>query len=97
MHWLWVHAGLASGNSDWYLWWSGFFGNLAIFGGMIALIRKLNCHAKGCWRVGRQQVEGTTFVVCRKHHPSEKPTVERIHREWRERTHLYAGRRPGRG
>ena len=28
-----------------------------------------NCHARGCWRLGKHPVEGTPYVACRKHHP----------------------------
>jgi hypothetical protein len=27
-----------------------------------------------CWRIAKQQVEGTTWMVCHKHHPDGKPT-----------------------
>ena len=30
----------------------------------------LNCHTKGCWRIGRHAVEGTPYRVCRKCHPT---------------------------
>ena len=69
--------GLDSGSGYWYLWWSGLgsdIAEVAIIGGLITLARKHNCHVKGCWKVGRQQVQGTTLIVCRAHHPDGKPT-----------------------
>ena len=45
---------------------------------LYANLRKHNCHAKRCWRIGRHPVGGTTYIVCRKHHPDEKPTAEQI-------------------
>jgi hypothetical protein len=58
-----------------------------------AFLRKHNCHTRRCWRIGRHKVEGTEFIVCRKHHPEDKPTAEDI----RRRYHLYAGKQVGRG
>lgn len=53
--------------------WGGFWGGiasdlpeLAIFG---VLWRKVNCHAKGCYRVGLHHVDGTPYITCKKHHP----------------------------
>lgn len=56
-------------------------GELAVIG---TIWHKLNCHTRGCWRIGRQQVDGTTYVVCRKHHPADKPTPADIHSAARE-------------
>ena len=86
------------GNGTHYLFWSGF-GSIVIPPLLTAvpimwvLLRRHNCHAKGCWRIGRHQVEGTTYVVCRHHHPDGKPTAAHI----RERYHLHLGSKPGRG
>jgi hypothetical protein len=83
-------------GGDWYNFFSGIFGVLVFGGGLLTTAyvtaRKHNCHQPGCWRVGRLPVQGTAYVVCHRHHPSP-PTPETI----RERYHLYAGRRPGRG
>ena len=38
-------------------------------GTLFVLLRRLNCHASGCWRIGIHHVVGTPFVTCRKHHP----------------------------
>lgn len=92
LHWL----GLDSASGPAYLAWSGAasdIGELAIIGGILGAWHRVNCHAKGCWRIGRQHVEGTTYVTCRKHHPDGKPTAKHIC----ERYHLYLGKGPGRG
>ena len=55
--------GLTSTNKM-YNFWSGFgsdIGELAIVG---ALYRHVNCHEKGCWRLGHN-VNGT--IVCHQH------------------------------
>lgn len=57
-------------NADWYNWWSGFFANLTIFVGAAMYIRHANCHSKGCWRIGKHEVDGTPFKTCAKHHPA---------------------------
>ena len=66
----------ADGN-EWYNFWSGLgadVGQVALFGAAIGLYRKHNCHVHRCWRIAKQQVEGTTWMVCHKHHPDGKPT-----------------------
>ena len=62
--------GVYNGNSRWYLFWGGFgscLSELAILG---LVWRKINCHAKGCYRVGLHHVDGTPFITCKKHHPA---------------------------
>ena len=92
LHWLAVHTGTVNEGGPYYGFWSGFgsdLGEIAIIGGLIGIYRKHNCHVKGCWRVGRHPVDGTTFVVCRPHHPDEKPTaadVATAHRKAKEHT-----------
>lgn len=78
-HWL----GLDDASGSVYLWWSGIFGDATIVAIPIVLLRKHNCHAKGCPRIGRHAVEGTAFVVCRRHHPEEHQTVADIHEAWK--------------
>jgi hypothetical protein len=56
-----------------YEFWSGIgsdIGEVAILGGLVTIARHLNCHVKGCWRLGGHAVEGTPFRTCRKHHPN---------------------------
>jgi hypothetical protein len=66
---------------EWYNFWSGAgadLGQLVLLGGAIGLYRKHNCHVRGCWRIGKQQVVGTSWVVCHKHHPEGHPTAEQV-------------------
>lgn len=91
----WVHF-LGTDGGSFYNFYSGIFGVL-VFGGGLATTayvtaRKHNCHQPKCWRIGRLPVQGTAYVVCKRHHPA--PPLEHT---IRERYHLYAGRRPGRG
>jgi len=97
VHWIFVHAGLESGNSPWYLFPSGW-GAIIIPPLITAapivwvLTRKHNCHQPRCWRIEHLPAQGTPYVTCRRHHPTP-PGKDTI----RERYHLYAGRRVGRG
>lgn len=80
--WWFLHlTGADNVSGPWYGFWSGFgsdLGELAIVGGLISVYWKHSCHAKGCWRIGRHPVEGTHWVVCRRHHPQDSPTPEQI-------------------
>jgi hypothetical protein len=63
-HWL----GLDNGTGAWYLWWSGFEGDLtqlAILGTLINVYRHHRC--KTCWRIGHHPVIGTPYKTCHKH------------------------------
>jgi hypothetical protein len=66
-------------DPDGYNFISGPLADVTLLGGCYALLRHHNCHAKGCWRIGRHPVEGTAYVVCRKHYPHKQPTAEQIH------------------
>ncbi len=68
-------------NSSAYNFVSGPLADITLFGGLYALYRHHNCHVKGCWRIARRAVDGTTYVVCHRHHPGEKPTAEQVHAE----------------
>ena len=58
---------------------SGPLADITLLGAGIAIYRKHNCHAKGCWRLGRHPVEGTSYITCQKHHPRpSNPTAEQI-------------------
>ena len=81
------------GNSAGYLFWSGAGSDLAYVGVGAAFWRQHNCHTRGCWRLARHPVPGTSYVVCRHHHPEGHPTAAHI----RDRYHLYMGGRPGKG
>ena len=84
IHYLGVDQGAEFGRWIWYNFWSGFGSDLtefAIIGSLAVGMKHLNCHVKGCWRVGNHPLEGTPYKVCRKHHPdipNKAPTHEQI-------------------
>lgn len=65
MMWLQHILGLDSANGNWYLFWSGFASDLSEFAILGLVWRRLNCHTKGCWRLGLHH-EGN-LSVCTKH------------------------------
>jgi hypothetical protein len=83
-HWLLNFFGVNNEAGYGYAFWSGIgsdFGEIALIGAIIAVYRKHNCHVKGCWRISRHPVDGTPWVVCRKHHPTignEAPTADQV-------------------
>lgn len=66
--------GIDNVSGYWYGFWSGFGSDI----GELAIVRRHNCHVKGCPRVGRHPIAGTTWTVCRKHHPDEHPTADDV-------------------
>ena len=62
-------TGTSNEGGLWYGWWSGFGADLTEFAIFAIVWRKINCHAKGCFRVGMHHVDGTPYTTCRKHHP----------------------------
>ena len=76
-HWIALHTGTLHGGPDlYYNFWSGFGSDLgeatlisAVIVGVYTGVRKVNCHTKGCWRIGHHPLEGTPFILCRHHHP----------------------------
>lgn len=58
---------------------SGPLADITLLGGAYAILRRHNCHARGCLRIGRHPVDGTSYLVCRKHHPDDSPTAQEIH------------------
>lgn len=67
--------GITNLSGRWYGFWSGIGGDLAFVAAPLVLLRKHNCHVRWCWRIGRHPVEGTTWTVCRKHHPDTHVTA----------------------
>lgn len=68
-------------GGEWYAFWSGLgadIGGLAIVGTALGLYRKHNCHVHRCWRIAKQPVAGTSWIVCHKHHPDGKPTLDQL-------------------
>ena len=77
-HWTAIHSGTvySSKSPIYYNFWSGFGSDLgeatligAVSVGVYTLVRKANCHAKGCWRIGHYPLEGTPYHLCTHHHP----------------------------
>jgi hypothetical protein len=76
-HWFALHTGTLHGGPDqYYNFWSGFGSDLgeatlisAVCLGVYTGVRKVNCHTKGCWRIGHHPLEGTPYILCKHHHP----------------------------
>ena len=76
-HWVALHTGTLHGGPDlYYNFWSGFGSDLgeatlisAVGVGVYTGVRKVNCHTKGCWRIGHHRLDGTPYILCRHHHP----------------------------
>jgi len=76
-HWLALHTGTLHGGPDlYYNFWSGFGSDVgeatlisAVGIGVYTGVRKVNCHTKGCWRIGHHALDGTPYILCRHHHP----------------------------
>ena len=97
-HWLALHTGTIHGGPDlYYNFWSGFGSDLgeatlisAVGIGVYTGVRKANCHAKGCWRIGHHPLDGTPYILCKHHHPhvpTKGATHEHIleqHRQYKE-------------
>ena len=89
-HWLQVHTGTVNEPGPYYGFWSGFGSDIAEFGilgaaatGLYQLVKKVNCHQSGCWRIGTHPAAGGQFMLCYLHHPDymgKKPTQELINR-----------------
>ena len=77
----WGHVlnvlGVTNPSGRWYAWWSGAgsdLGELAIVGGLLALVRKHACHEPRCWRIGRHVVDGSPW--CDRHHGKARSRQE---------------------
>ncbi len=76
-HWFALHTGTLHGGPDvYYNFWSGFGSDLgeatlitAVCLGVYTGVRKVNCHTKGCWRIGHHRLDGTPYILCKHHHP----------------------------
>ncbi len=78
--WTWVYnaARWTWHDPDGYNFISGPLADITLLGGAYAVARRHNCHVKGCWRVARAQVPGTGYIVCRKHHPHDAPSAQKV-------------------
>lgn len=80
--WLAHVLGLDDSAGAWQSFWSGIGSDLIsgtpLVSVAVTLLRRHNCHAPGCRRIGRFPIEGSTWTVCAKHHPAGAPTHEDI-------------------
>lgn len=65
MHVISHFLGLDNVSGPVYAFWSGFGGDLTIFGAIFGLYYKHNCHIKRCPRIGKHTIDGTPY--CSKH------------------------------
>jgi hypothetical protein len=108
VHHLWpwlIHVtGSDNGTGRWYLFWSGFAGDITLLAAILAAPylqwKRHTCQVRRCWRFGRHAFadpeDRVARQLCWKHHPDvqcKQLTVKML----QERHHLYLGRRPGRG
>jgi hypothetical protein len=71
-HWTAIHIGSINESGPYYGFWSGFGSDIsegAIAIGLYTGLRKVNCHARMCWRIGHHPLEGTPYHLCKRHHP----------------------------
>jgi hypothetical protein len=95
-HWFALHTGILNGGPDrYYNFWSGIGSDLgeatlisAVGIGVYTGVRKVNCHTKGCWRIGHHVLEGTPYILCRRHHPGV-PTRGATHQHILEQHQKY--------
>jgi len=78
-NWLYWFFGIG-GSGPHYGFWSGAgsdIGEITLVGALFIALKHVNCHDKGCWRIGLHRVEGTPYKACRKHHPvlSQHPHI----------------------
>lgn len=88
-HWLSHWLGLDNASGSLYLWWSGWFADIVIFGAIGGALYHANCHKKGCWRFGKP-VGGTPYRACHKHHPAHEGTSRNVDLDTIHRAHLEA-------
>lgn len=69
-------TGASNVSGAWYGFWSGFAGDIPLFGVFLVLWRRHNCHVRGCWRV-QWRTHGE-HSLCRRHHPSDTPREAEI-------------------
>jgi len=81
MRWVLHVLGVDNLSGPWYGFWSGAgsdIGELAIVGGLVTLVKHRTCHVHRCWRLGRHQILGTLYTVCRRHHPDGHLTASQV-------------------
>lgn len=74
--------GLDNVSGMWYAFWSGFGGDLTLFGSAFMVYRRFTCHVDSprfCWRPGIHPVDGTPYRACKKHHPTTPTQITAEH------------------
>lgn len=75
-----------------YAFFSGFgawlSSTLGLSGIIAALIHHVNCHADGCWRIGKFPVAGGQYKVCGKHHREVTGHPRKLTIEFLRQLHL---------
>jgi len=77
MQWLSHFLGMDNLSGAHYGFWSGAgsdISELAILGFVYGMVRKHNCHSRGCWRIGRHLVDGTPW--CNRHHETAREVTK---------------------
>ena len=93
LHAIFHFFGLTNASGEPYLFWSGIGSDLAYLSIFALVYRKLNCHQDGCRRVGLHKVDGSPYIVCKKHHPAIPAgpvTAAHIHAAHRRHLHNQA-------
>jgi hypothetical protein len=75
-HWLAIHLGVDNEPGPYYGFFSGSgsdLGEIALIGGLVAMVRRHNCEVRRCWRIGRHKT-AAGHHVCRVHSPRGAPT-----------------------
>lgn len=79
LHWAYTFLGV-NGSAPYGTFFGDFgsdIGELALFGGIMGMLRQHNCEVRGCLRLGRHTTSAG-HKVCRKHHPDEHLTAQDV-------------------
>lgn len=88
-HWLIVHlsqeSGTSTAGSRAYDWWSGAgsdIGEVTLIGALIASVHHVNCHNKGCLRLGKHTTPDG-YKLCKKcvGKPKSTLTLHEVHKD----------------
>lgn len=95
-HWFGYWTGIANESGKGYGFWSGIGSCLTYLAALSLAYRKLNCHTAGCPWLAHHKVEGTPYVICKRHlknlhemngnqnMPSKRPTIKEIHAVYKD-------------
>lgn len=67
LNWLYTWLGLSNASGPIYAFWSGIFGDLTIFAGILMLYWRHSCHHASCFRIAKHISEGSPY--CTTHKP----------------------------